>query len=72
MRRILFSAFTALMLSGCFAHEADNQAAMTIHQGLLPVIKTLMTTAANPIDEGYFEVVVSVTVTAKLGGFTCY
>ena len=25
MRRILFSAFTALMLSGCFAHEADNR-----------------------------------------------
>ena len=32
------------------AHErADNQTATKIHQGLLPVIKTLMTTAANPV-----------------------
>jgi 4-hydroxy-tetrahydrodipicolinate synthase len=32
------------------AHDkADNQTAMKIHQGLLPVIKTLMTTAANPV-----------------------
>src|SRR6266566_1821030 len=29
--------------------KADNQAAAEIHQGLLPVIKTLMTTAANPV-----------------------
>jgi len=28
---------------------ADNKTAMEIHQGLLPVIKTLMTTAANPV-----------------------
>src|SRR5260370_19652961 len=32
------------------AHDkADNQTAMKIHHGLLPVIKTLMTTAANPV-----------------------
>ena len=32
------------------AHEvADNEAAREIHHGLLPVIKTLMTTAANPV-----------------------
>jgi 4-hydroxy-tetrahydrodipicolinate synthase len=32
------------------AHDkSDNQTAMKIHQGLLPVIKTLMTTAANPV-----------------------
>jgi 4-hydroxy-tetrahydrodipicolinate synthase len=32
------------------AHEAaDNDAAREIHHGLLPVIKTLMTTAANPV-----------------------
>src|SRR5467141_4583184 len=32
------------------AHDrADNQTAMRIHQGLLPVIKSLMTTAANPV-----------------------
>src|SRR6266849_4150526 len=32
------------------AHDrADNQTATKIHQGLLPVIKTLMTTAANPM-----------------------
>ena len=32
------------------AHEkADNLTATKIHQGLLPVIKTLMTTAANPV-----------------------
>ena len=31
-----------------------------------PQIEIQMTSAANPIDEGYFEVVVSVTVTAKL------
>src|SRR5467141_2599546 len=32
------------------AHDrADNQTATKIHQGLLPVIKTLMTTAANPV-----------------------
>jgi 4-hydroxy-tetrahydrodipicolinate synthase len=29
--------------------KADTQTAMSIHQGLLPVIKTLMTTAANPV-----------------------
>ena len=29
--------------------KADNQAAAEIHQGLLPVIKALMTTAANPV-----------------------
>src|SRR6266851_2009293 len=29
--------------------RADNQTATKIHQGLLPVIKTLMTTAANPV-----------------------
>ncbi len=29
--------------------KADNQTAAEIHQGLLPVIKTLMTTAANPV-----------------------
>jgi 4-hydroxy-tetrahydrodipicolinate synthase len=32
------------------AHEAaDNEAAREIHHALLPVIKTLMTTAANPV-----------------------
>lgn len=32
------------------AHAAaDNETARDIHQGLLPVIKTLMTTAANPV-----------------------
>src|SRR5713226_9768899 len=30
-------------------YQADNQTATKIHQGLLPVIKTLMTTAANPV-----------------------
>ncbi|TMC00050.1 MAG: 4-hydroxy-tetrahydrodipicolinate synthase [Chloroflexi bacterium] len=29
--------------------KADNPAATEIHQGLLPVIKSLMTTAANPV-----------------------
>jgi 4-hydroxy-tetrahydrodipicolinate synthase len=29
--------------------KADNDAARTIHLGLLPVIKTLMTTASNPV-----------------------
>jgi len=29
--------------------KADNKTAMDIHQRLLPVIKTLMTTAANPV-----------------------
>src|SRR5712664_3318567 len=29
--------------------KADNKTATEIHQGLLPVIKTLMTTAANPV-----------------------
>src|SRR5216683_7345990 len=29
--------------------KADNKTAQDIHQGLLPVIKTLMTTAANPV-----------------------
>jgi 4-hydroxy-tetrahydrodipicolinate synthase len=29
--------------------KADNRTAQDIHQGLLPVIKTLMTTAANPV-----------------------
>src|SRR3984893_12713 len=29
--------------------KADTKSAMSIHQGLLPVIKTLMTTAANPV-----------------------
>ena len=31
-----------------------------------PQVDIQMNTSANPIDEGYFEVVVSVTVTAKL------
>src|SRR2546427_10155208 len=30
-------------------NRADNKTAKEIHQGLLPVIKTLMTTAANPV-----------------------
>jgi 4-hydroxy-tetrahydrodipicolinate synthase len=30
-------------------NKADNETARTIHLGLLPVIKTLMTTAANPV-----------------------
>jgi len=29
--------------------KGDNETARDIHQGLLPVIKTLMTTAANPV-----------------------
>jgi 4-hydroxy-tetrahydrodipicolinate synthase len=29
--------------------NADNETARKIHLGLLPVIKTLMTTAANPV-----------------------
>src|SRR5437899_516996 len=29
--------------------KADTKTTMEIHQGLLPVIKTLMTTAANPV-----------------------
>ncbi len=29
--------------------KSDNKTAQEIHQGLLPVIKTLMTTAANPV-----------------------
>lgn len=37
-----------------------------------PQIEIQMTSAANPIDEGYFEVVVSVTVTAKLAEKTVF
>ncbi len=37
-----------------------------------PQVEIQMTTAANPIDEGYFEVVVSVTVTAKLAEKTVF
>jgi len=37
-----------------------------------PKIDIQMTTAANPIDQGYFEVVVSVTVTAKLAEKTVF
>jgi 4-hydroxy-tetrahydrodipicolinate synthase len=29
--------------------KGDNETARTIHSGLVPVIKTLMTTAANPV-----------------------
>jgi len=37
-----------------------------------PQVEIQMTTAAKPIDEGYFEVVVSVTVTAKLAEKTVF
>ena len=37
-----------------------------------PQVEIQMNTSANPIDEGYFEVVVSVTVTAKLGDKTVF
>ena len=37
-----------------------------------PQVEIQMNTAANPIDEGYFEVVVSVTVTAKLAEKTVF
>jgi preprotein translocase subunit SecB len=37
-----------------------------------PQVEIQMTTAANPIDEGYFEVVVNVTVTAKLAEKTVF
>jgi 4-hydroxy-tetrahydrodipicolinate synthase len=30
-------------------NKADNDTARKVHLGLLPVIKTLMTTAANPV-----------------------
>ena len=37
-----------------------------------PQIEIQMNTSANPIDEGYFEVVVNVTVTAKLADKTVF
>jgi preprotein translocase subunit SecB len=37
-----------------------------------PQVEIQMNTTANPIDEGYFEVVVSVTVTAKLAEKTVF
>jgi preprotein translocase subunit SecB len=37
-----------------------------------PQVEIQMNTVANPIDEGYFEVVVSVTVTAKLAEKTVF
>ncbi|MEO8166087.1 MAG: protein-export chaperone SecB [Betaproteobacteria bacterium] len=37
-----------------------------------PQVEIQMNTAANPIDEGYFEVIVSVTVTAKLAEKTVF
>ena len=37
-----------------------------------PQVEIQMNTSANPIDEGYFEVVVSVTVTAKLAEKTVF
>ncbi len=37
-----------------------------------PQVEIQMNTAANPIDEGYFEVVVSVTVTAKIADRTVF
>jgi len=37
-----------------------------------PQVEIQMNTSANTIDEGYFEVVVSVTVTAKLGDKTVF
>lgn len=37
-----------------------------------PQVEIQMNTAASPIDDGYFEVVVSVTVTAKLGDKTVF
>ena len=37
-----------------------------------PQVEIQMNTGANPIDEGYFEVVVSVTVTAKLAEKTVF
>lgn len=37
-----------------------------------PQVEIQMTTAANPIDEGYYEVLVNVTVTAKLAEKTVF
>ncbi len=37
-----------------------------------PQVEIQMNTSANPIDEGYFEVLVSVTVTAKLAEKTVF
>ncbi len=37
-----------------------------------PQVEVQLNTSANPIDEGYFEVVVSVTVTAKLAEKTVF
>jgi preprotein translocase subunit SecB len=37
-----------------------------------PQVEIQMTTAANPIDDGYYEVLVSVTVTAKLADKTVF
>ncbi|HVY06687.1 MAG TPA: protein-export chaperone SecB [Burkholderiales bacterium] len=37
-----------------------------------PQVEIQMNSSASPIDEGYFEVVVSVTVTAKLGDKTVF
>jgi preprotein translocase subunit SecB len=37
-----------------------------------PQVEIQMNTSANPIDEGYFEVVVNVTVTAKLADKTVF
>lgn len=37
-----------------------------------PQVEIQMTTSANPIDDGYFEVVVSVTVTARLAEKTVF
>jgi preprotein translocase subunit SecB len=37
-----------------------------------PQVEIQMNTSANPIDEGYFEVVVSVTVTARLAEKTVF
>ena len=37
-----------------------------------PQVEIQLNTSANPIDEGYFEVVVSVTVTAKLAEKTVF
>lgn len=37
-----------------------------------PQVEIQMNTSANPIDDGYFEIVVSATVTAKLGEKTVF
>ncbi|HEX4984438.1 MAG TPA: protein-export chaperone SecB [Burkholderiales bacterium] len=37
-----------------------------------PQVEIQMNTNANPVDEGYFEVLVSVTVTAKIGDRTVF